>query len=440
MTLPFVTRRPVRLLVALAAGAALAYLWPPLLPAVQLGAAALAVALVADALLLWGRGGARAARATDDILSMGDPNPVTITVESRYAVPVRVTVLDEAPVAFQKRDAAGVVTLPPGGAAEVRYTVRPTARGAYGFGATHLYVASPLGLLERRITAPTAAEARVYPSVIQMRRLAFLADPRRMGEAGARRVRRAGTTLELDQIAAYVPGDDRRAVNWKATARRGGALHVNRYTDERSQPVIVALDMGRAMRSPFDGLTLLDHSINAALVLLNTALRVHDRAGLVTFDHEVRTVRPPSRGPGTLPALLDALYRQEPSFLDPGYEALHAALTTRVGSRALVLLFAHFDTRAALDRQLPYLRRIGRRHRLVVVLFENTGIRDLLAARSERLEDVYVKAAAEALAMETREVARALERAGVGALVTRPETLSVDAVNRYLALKAAGAV
>lgn len=440
MTLPYVTPRPVWLLVALAVGAGLGFVWPPLLPVMQAGAALLAVALVADALLLWGRGGVDATRATDDVLSMGDDNPVAITVASRYAFPARVTVLDEAPEAFQKRDAAGVVTVPPGGTAEVRYSVRPTARGAYAFGVTNLYAASPLGLLERRVRAPTAAEARVYPSVIQMRRLAFLADPRRMDEAGARRMRRAGTTMELDQIAAYVPGDDRRAVNWKATARRGGALHVNRYTDERSQPVIVALDMGRAMRSPFAGLTLLDHSINAALVLLNTALRVHDRAGLVTFDHEVRTVRPPTRGAGTLPALLDALYRQAPSFLDPGYEALHAALTSRVGARSLVLLFAHFDTRAALERQLPYLRRIGRRHRLVVVLFENTGLRDLLAAPSTRLEDVYVKAAAEALAMETREVARALEQAGVGALVTRPETLSVDAVNRYLALKASGTV
>ena len=98
----------------------------------------------------------------------------------------------------------------------------------------------------------------------------------------------------------------------------------------------------------------------------------------------------------------------------------------------------NFDTVAGLERQLPYLRRIARSHRLVVVLFENTGIRDLLASTAERLEDVYVKATAESLALEKREITRTLERHGVGALLTTPERLTVDAVNRYLQIKAEG--
>lgn len=438
----FLPARPLYALAALAAAAVVAYWAPPLLAAVQLAVAALAALALADGLLLW-RGSVTATRTVADKLSLGDANPVEIAVTSRYPFTARVTVLDEAPVAFQKRDAGTVVTLAPGATATTGYTVRPTARGAYGFGVTNLYVATPLGLVQRRVRVGAPAEARVYPSILQMQRYAFLAAQRRLEVVGVKRVRRVGHTMEFDQIRAYVPGDDRRAVNWKATARRaasgGPPLYVNTYQDERQQPVVAALDMGRAMRSPFDGLTLLDHSINAALVLLSTALRTHDRAGLVTFDHEVRTVLPPTRTPTTLPAILEALYRQEPAFLDPTYEGLLATLARGIGPRALVLLFANFDTRAGLERQLPYLRRIAQRHRLVVVLFENTGIRSLLAAPSERLEDVYVKAAAEGLALEKREIARTLECAGIGALLTRPETLTVDAVNRYLQIKARGA-
>lgn len=437
----YLPARPLWALAALAAVSVAAYVWPPLLWVVRLGAAALAVGAVADVALLWGRGGVTARRTVADKLSMGDPNPVEIDVASTYPFQARVTVLDEAPVAFQKRDAGTEVEVAPGATVRTGYTVRPTERGAYDFGVTNLYATTPLGLLHRRFRVGPPVEARVYPSLIQMQRFAFLADRHRLEEVGVRRVRRVGHTLEFDQIRPYVPGDDRRTVNWKATARRGaasGALLVNTYEDEREQPVVAVLDMGRAMRSPFDGLTLLDHAVNATLVLLRTALATNDRAGLVTFDDAVRTVLPPARKASTLPAILEALYRQAPSFRDPSYEELDRAVERRVGSRALVFVFTNFDTRVGMERQLPYLRRMARRHRLVVVLFENTGIRDLLGAPSRRVEDVYVRAAAETLAREKREIVRALERAGVGALLTSPEHLTVDAVNRYLQLKAAG--
>lgn len=445
MTLPgadvFLPARPLYVLAGLAAVSVAAYWVPLLLLGVQLATGVLAALALADGLLLW-RGRVEATRTVAEKLSLGDANPVEITVSNHYPFTARVTVLDEAPVAFQKRDAGTRLVLAPGTSETTGYTVRPTARGVYAFGVTQLYVATPLGLVLRRFQATTAFEARVYPSVLQMQRFAFLAASQRLDTVGVRQVRRLGHTMEFDQIRAYVPGDDRRAVNWKATARRaasgGPPLYVNTYQDERQQPVVAVLDMGRAMRSPFAGLTLLDHAVNASLVLLHTALRTHDRAGLVTFDHEVRTVLPPTRSSATLPAVLEALYRQEPAFLEPSYSALLAALTGPVGGRALVLLFANFDTRAGLERQLPYLRRIARRHRLVVVVFENTGLRDLLAAPSRRLEDVYVRAAAERLALEKREIVRMLERSGIGALHAGPETLTADVVNRYLQIKARG--
>ncbi|PAP79730.1 hypothetical protein B1759_15585 [Rubrivirga sp. SAORIC476] len=438
----FLTARPFWAMLGLAVAFVVAFFWAPLLPAVQVGVGVLGVLVVADTLLLWGtRGGVEADRAVPDKLSMGDPNEIAVTVRSRYRFRLSARVIDEVPVQFQERGDGAVLAVPPRGEARHTYTLRPTRRGAYGFGRLLVYASSPLGLLARRFEAVEGGEAVVYPSILQMKRYAFLAESDRLREVGVKRVRRRGHTMEFDQLRPYVAGDDRRSINWKATARRSAhepRLMVNTYQDEREQPVVVALDMGRTMRSPFEGMTLLDHAVNAALVLLNTALLTSDRAGLVAFDKEVGAVVRPDRKRGQLAALLDALYRLDPGYQDPSFEGLYATLRGRLGQRSLVLLLTNFDTVTGLERQLPYLRRIARSHRLVVVLFENTGIRGLLAAKAERLEDVYVKATAEALAVEKREIARVLERHGIGSLLTTPEHLTVDAVNKYLQIKAQG--
>lgn len=409
----------------------------------QLGVLALAVALTLDVLLLWRTrkgqdGGLVATRTVPPQLSNGDLNVIAMDVESRYRFPVRVRVIDERPVQFQVRDEGKVVILAAGQSKTLRYTLRPTRRGTYHFGATNLYAASRLGLALRRFRSGEGVDAVVYPSIIQMHRFAFLAATDRLTEIGVKRVRKLGHTMEFDQIRSYVPGDDRRSVNWKATARRGGDLMVNQYQEERAQPVYAVLDMGRTMRSPFEGLTLLDHAVNASLVLLNIALTKGDKAGLVAFNEEIRTVIPADRRRSQLPRILDALYRLDTGFLDPSYEGLLTTAERTVRQRGLMLLFTNFETRNGLRRQLPYLRRIARLHRLVVVFFENTGLEEALTTRSQRVEEVYVKTFAEGLAVEKREIARELERHGIGSLLTRPESLTVDAINRYLQLKARG--
>ncbi|MEM6327888.1 MAG: DUF58 domain-containing protein [Bacteroidota bacterium] len=448
----FLSRRFFEIGFGLAAVFVAGYFWSPLLWVARLGAMAFGVGIVADLLMLWtGRTtGLVGSREVDEKLSMGDDNEVRLSIQNRYRYPIRVRVQDEAPIQFQQREAGRTVALAPRGRETaqrvVSYVLRPVERGAYSFGHLLLFASTPLGLVVRRFKAAPPREVAVYPSIIQMRKYAFLAESNRLEEAGLKRVRRIGQTMEFDQVRAYVPGDDRRTINWKATARRGlasggtgPALLVNQYEEERAQPVVAALDMGRTMRSPFDGMTLLDHAVNASLVLLNTALIKSDKAGLVTFDPAVGTVLPPGRARAQLSRILESLYRQAPSYRDPSYEAFFGAVRSRLKRRSLVLLFANFDTRAGMERQLPYLSRIARQHRLVVVFFENTGIRDLLRQRTERLEDVYVKTTAQSLAMEKREIARALERRGIGSLLTTPEALTVDAVNRYLLLKARGA-
>lgn len=413
------------------------YVVPPVVALAKAGVLVLAAAAVVDGWMLWRGGGVRARRKAPDRFSNGDENPVGLVLANDYGFPIRLDVIDEVPVQFQVRDERFRLALGAGEEQRLRYTLRPTERGEYHFGAVLAYAAGPVGLLLRRFRTDADQLVRVYPSVMQMRRYAFLATSNRLEEVGVKRVRRLGRTMEFDQIREYVPGDDPRTINWRATARRGG-LHVNQYQDERSQPVYAVIDMGRTMEAPFEGMTLLDYAVNASLVLLNTALLKNDRAGLVTFDHAVETVVRAERRPAHIHRLLEALYNQETSFREASYEALYAAARQHVHGRALLLLFTNFETRAGLERQLPTLRALARSHLVVVVFFENTGLRELRTTPAKTAEDVYVKTIAEKLDWEKREIVRELNRHGLQALLTTPDALTVDTINRYLEIKARG--
>src|SRR5204863_1610288 len=164
----------------------------------------------------------------------------------------------------------------------ITYTIKALTRGEYAFCNINVFVRGPLKLAKRRFVFPAAETVRVYPSYIQMRRYHLLAVSNRLQEAGVKRVRRLGHSIEFEQIKEYVPDDDYRTINWKATARKKD-LMVNNYTDERSQQIYCLINKGRTMKMPFEGMTLLDYAINATLVLSNVALVRQDKAGLVCF-------------------------------------------------------------------------------------------------------------------------------------------------------------
>lgn len=414
------------------------YAWGPLLVAAQGATGLLAALVVADALRLTA-GRLAASRTVADRLSNGDDNPVELAVRSSYPFAVRAEVRDEAPIAFERRDLRFEATLAPGESAAFAYTLRPTARGVYAFGDVMAFATGPLGLVQRRFRNDAAREVTVYPSILQLERIGLRAATQRLAEVGVKRVRRLGHSMAFEQIREYVPGDDPRTVNWAATARRGD-LMVNQYETERAQPVYALLDTGRTMRSAFRGMTLLDHAVNAALVLLGAALARGDRAGLVTFGPRVATVVRADRRGTQLPRLLDALYRIETDFGEPDFEALFSAVRRQIPSRALLVVFTNVETVEGLARRLPTLRLLARRHVVVVVFFENVGLEAVRAEPAASAEGVYVRAAATALDAEKRRVAHELERHGLHAVLARPENVTVAALNRYLRIKAQGAL
>ncbi|MDR2764521.1 MAG: DUF58 domain-containing protein [Tannerella sp.] len=412
------------------------YVQPVFFAAGKALVAVIAVALAFDVWLLWKKGGgADASRTCAPRFSNGDENPVRITVENRYSFPVKVSVTDEIPVVFQRRDILFHVELRPGTRKTILYDLRPVRRGEYRFGQVRLFVATHLGLAERRFTCAQPATVKVYPSYLMLHRYELMAISNNLTELGIKRIRRIGHQTEFEHIKEYVKGDDYRTINWKASARRH-QLMVNTYQDERSQQIYSVIDKGRVMQSAFRGMTLLDYAINASLVLSFVAIRREDKAGLITFANDFETFLPASKQPGQMQLILESLYRQQTTFGESDYSSLCVHVNKYVGKRSLLLIYTNFDSIIGMERQLSYLQQLAHRHVVLAIFFENAELKAFAARRPYTGEAYFQQVIAEKFIFEKQHVTTHLRRHGIYSLLTSPDRLSVDVINKYLEMKA----
>jgi uncharacterized protein (DUF58 family) len=429
-------RRLWHLIGLLVALYALGYFVPAFYPIARVLTLAFFVILFADVGLLVVSGKAiTGSRQLPMRLSISDQNDISLQFSSNYGFPLNLTVLEELPPEFGQSGLKFELAMRPYSTAARTYQLKPLRRGILTFGVTNVYASTRIGVVARRFRIGQQQEVKVYPSFLQMRRFEIMAISNRLTEVGVKPVRRRGTQIEFDSIAQYVPGDDFRHINWKATSRRE-ELMVNRYQDERTQSVYCVIDMGRTMKMPFGGMSLLDYAINSSLVLANTALLKGDKAGLITFDSQIGVALPADRRPGHINRFLETLYNLRTSFMEPNYEALYPFVHRRVAQRSMLVLFSNFETLYAMQSKRSVLLSIARRHLLLVVLFENTELLGLTSGTARSIKDVYVETAAEKLVFEKRLIARELNNLGVLTLLTRPADLSVGIINKYLEVKA----
>lgn len=395
----------------------------------------LGIAVLIDILLVYSRfKGFIAKRNTAGRFSIGDENKVILQLENKYLFPVRVSIIDEIPVQFQDRKWLRKAWISSGTKQELEYSLKPASRGEYIFENINVYVHAPLQLVKRRYIFQAKETIKVYPSYIQMRRYQLLAVSNRLQEVGVKRIRRLGHSMEFEQIKEYVRGDDYRTINWKATARKD-ALMVNNYTDERSQQIYCLVNKGRVMKMPFAGLTLLDHAINASLVLSNVALVKQDKAGLITFAENLDTFVLADKKTTQMNLILETLYRQQTRFLEPDFEKLFSVIRNRVTNRSLLVLFTNFESVESLQREMPALKKIAHYHLLLVVFFENTELKSLIEKKATKLEEIYIKTIAEKFAFDKRLMVKELQKNGILSILTTPENLTVNTINKYLELK-----
>lgn len=378
-------------------------------------------------------------RFTPDKFSNGDDNPIRLFIQNYYPFAVKLRVIDEVPEQFQMRKAQFWITIKHAETSTVNYQLRPVKRGEYRFGQLNVLAQGPLGLISRRYQFAEPVMVPVYPSFIQMRKFELLAISNNLTMQGVKKIRRLGHNMEFEQIKEYVPGDDFRTINWKATARKA-QLMVNNYQDEKSQQVYSLVDKGRVMQMPFEGMSLLDYAINATLAISNIAMRKGDKAGLITFQHKLGTVLPASKRNKQMELILETLYNQKTAYKETDFSRLFVNIQKRINQRSLLLLYTNFESMAALDRQLPFLKSLGKRHVLVVIFFRNTELKALLESEPKSLKDIYHKTIAEKFDFEKRLIVKELRKNGIYSVLTTPQNLTVDTINKYLELKARGLI
>ncbi len=403
-------------------------------PVVAITLAILLLSVAEYVLLFFSRGEIKAMRIMPARFSIGDENLVKISINNSFPFRVTAMLIDELPFQFQERNFNKYITIGYKSDGSVSYTLKPLSRGEYSFGHVVLFASSPIGLVRRRLRIAEPTVVKVYPAYQQLRKYQLMAISD-ITLTGVKKVRRLGHSLEFEKIKDYVQGDDVRTINWKATARSSN-LMVNTYTDARQQQIYCLVDKGRNMKMPFEGMTLLDHSINACLALLNVALMKQDKAGLITFSDKINDIVAADRRNDQLHRLIETLYKQQTQFKESDYEAVWTTIHRRITQRSLVLLFTNFETHSSLERQLPFLKKIAHRHLVCVIFFQNTLLKEIHETNPDSIEGIYIKTIADQFDLEKRLIVKELRMHGILSILTTPQRLTVDVINKYLELKA----
>lgn len=380
-----------------------------------------------------------AQREPGPVLSLGDENPITLTITNKSPLKLWLEVIDELPKQLQERNFRLRIVLDSHQSKKQTYYVRPLSRGEYQFGKVHLFASTRIGIVCRRFSFSLDSAVPVYPSLIQMRKYELKTLARIATEYGVKKVRRIGHSYEFEQIKHYVQGDDYRSINWKATGRKA-QLMVNQYEDEKSQQVYCIIDKSRVMHMPFHGLSLFDYAVNASLVISNIVLGKQDKIGLITFAETPKTLIKADRHRHQLKKILDGLYREKEGEVEANYESLYLTVRKFITSRSLLFFYTNFESSYALQRALPQLRKLNDQHLLVVVFFENTEITTSTSKQVETIEDIYQQVTAEHFALTKIQLVQQLRQLGIISILTKPENLTIASINKYLELKSRGMI
>lgn len=416
----------------------LAYLFPMFYNAAWYVLYILLAFLIIDTLLLFASGKKIIGnRIMSEKLSNGDENEINIAINNQYSFPIYSKIIDEIPFQFQQRNFEVKRKIKALGKDNYTYLLRPTERGEYSFGNLNIYAASPLRLVSRRFTYNKNQMVPTYPSYMQLRKYDLMAFSNNLFQYGLKKIRRIGHTMEFEQIKDYVQGDDLRTINWKATAKKS-QLMVNQFQDEKSQNVYMIIDKGRVMKMPFNGLSLLDYAINATLVLSNVILKKQDKAGMFTFSKKVENRVVAEKRQSQMQQIMESLYNIKTDFFESDFSRLYIDVKKHINQRSLIMLYTNFETLDGLYRQLPYLKGIAKNHLLVVVFFNNTELDELIQQKANTVQEIYDKVIAEKFAFEKRLIVNELRKYGIYSVLTKPENLTLDTINKYLEIKARG--
>ncbi len=416
------------------------FIFPQLLFLFQLAGLLFALLVVIDFITLYRKSFTiTGTREIPNRLSNGDENEIIIHLKSLYPFPIYAEIIEEIPFQFQERNLSFSSIIASRENKKISYNLRPTERGVYRFGHINIFVQSKLSLLKRRFTEGEEQTIDTYPSFLNLSHYNLLLNSNQLTTAGIKQTRRLGNATEFEHIKPYVIGDDPRTINYKATAR-ANELMVNTFMEERAQSVYCLIDKGRTMQMPFEGLSLLDYAINSSLLVANTALIKGDKAGIITFSNTIDHILPASDRRVQRSRILETLYKQQTDYKESNYAELFTTVKRTIKQRSLLILYTNFETLNSLKRQLNYLRLLSKDHLLIIAFFLNTAMEEAMNEPAENVEDFFRKSMAEKMHSDKRLVTKELNRYGIHSILTVPEKLSIQSINKYLEIKTRGLI
>ncbi|NNE13546.1 MAG: DUF58 domain-containing protein [Saprospiraceae bacterium] len=374
-------------------------------------------------------------RDVQEKLSLGDIQYINYHISNQNKQPYQFEIFDNLPIQFQFRSSVLESKIDGESTLIKKHAIVPTTRGLYKFGKTVLFVRRNFpSLVMYKTTFENSKDVKVYPSIIQMEKYELQVFSKSAALIGVRRTRKIGESDEFEHIRPYLYGDNIKSINWKATSRTS-QLKVNQYQNTRSQNVYCIVDKGRSMKMPFFEMTLLDHSINSALILSNIILRKYDNVGLVTFSDRIGSLLASKSLSGQLEKISEHLYNQKTGFKESNFELLYYTIRQQISQRSILIFYTNFEHKVDMERNLPYLRLLARKHLLVVILFINTELFKATKMKCKTKSDIYLKTTAQTALKEKENIAYKLRINGIQTILTKPEDLNIDVINKYLEIK-----
>jgi uncharacterized protein (DUF58 family) len=403
-----------------------------------------------------------------DSPQLGQPTRIELAVRQESDAVLDVRLVDDLHPALVAKPFEQCLEVFPREAAVSTATISPRERGDFALGRVFLRYRGMFRLVERWASAAPVVDAaeskpqrvRVFPAHEDSREnTQFYLLRARQIEMQKRKLRLRGVGREFDSLRDYQPGDELRNISWTATARRG-KLVTRQFTVERSQQVWMVLDAGRLSRTAFEvrrnnrqavsetdaereaahllTVTQLDQAATAATMLAQVINGSGDKFGLMAYGRDVQQLLPPGAGPSHLRLLIDLLSQTRSEASEADHLNAVARLKTAQRRRGLIVWITELVDSAGRPELVTAAAELVRRHLVVLVLLKHPELDELAARTPKTTDEMFHSAAAQEMLERRRETVAQLERQGVLIVETTAAEVGIQAVSKYLEVKAAG--
>ncbi len=384
------------------------------------------------------------------IASLGMKHDCELTITNYSKRPCQTEIRDDLPSEFEPDIDHFEYGFQPHDSASFQYRFASSQRGRFELNCIHIKVLSRFGLWYAFYRIPCHDDIFVYPDMKQISKYAILARTNRLNLIGVRRSRKIGQDNEFERLRDYTQDDNHRHIDWRTTARRR-RLTVRDFQANQSQRIIFMVDCGRmmtgqAVTAEGTEISMLDHALNAMLMLSYVALRQGDSVGLICFSNTIHNFTPPRSGVDHINRLLHAAFDQHAAYVETRYDEAFLYAQSHCLKRSLVVMISNVIDEINAHQIFQYLKSIGKRHLPMAVLLRDHQMFDPIdnylesprqSGMGQSMDHSFHSAAVAAHIVNWRhQVITDLQHHGVLALDVFPENLTARLVNSYLEIKA----